>query len=100
MHVRVLILSITFPLCFSKVDVSSFEEVQQTAKEVVAQFGGIDILINNAGFIWSHAVHFTEILAGTPNSFHFTTSIPLNPTSCNQITTNPQSCYCYQNTKL
>ena len=34
---------------FSKVDVSSWDEVESATKEVVKLFGGVDILINNAG---------------------------------------------------
>ena len=32
-----------------KADVSSFEQVQNTVKEIIAKFGAVDILVNNAG---------------------------------------------------
>lgn len=32
-----------------KADVSSFEQVQNTVKEIISKFGAVDILVNNAG---------------------------------------------------
>jgi 3-oxoacyl-[acyl-carrier protein] reductase len=34
---------------FRKVDITSFEEVESAVKEIIADFGTVDILINNAG---------------------------------------------------
>jgi 3-oxoacyl-[acyl-carrier protein] reductase len=39
-----------------KIDVSEFEAVQKLAKQVLEDFGGIDILINNAGMNWDGVV--------------------------------------------
>ncbi len=39
-----------------KVDVSEFEAVQKLVKQVLEDFGGIDILINNAGMNWDGVV--------------------------------------------
>lgn len=39
-----------------KVDVSDFEGVQNLVNEVVAEFGRLDILINNAGMNWDGVV--------------------------------------------
>ena len=39
-----------------KIDVSEFEAVQKLVKQVLEDFGGIDILINNAGMNWDGVV--------------------------------------------
>ncbi len=39
-----------------KIDVSEFEAVQKLVKKVLEDFGGIDILINNAGMNWDGVV--------------------------------------------
>ncbi|MCK4646307.1 MAG: 3-oxoacyl-ACP reductase FabG [Candidatus Aminicenantes bacterium] len=39
-----------------KIDVSEFEAVQKLVKQVLENFGGIDILINNAGMNWDGVV--------------------------------------------
>lgn len=39
-----------------KIDVSEFEKVQKLVKKVLEDFGGIDILINNAGMNWDGVV--------------------------------------------
>jgi len=39
-----------------KIDVSEFEAVQKLVKKVLEDFGGIDILINNAGMNWDGGV--------------------------------------------
>lgn len=38
-----------FPARFIKVNTASFEEVETAAKEIIHQFGKIDVLVNNAG---------------------------------------------------
>lgn len=39
-----------------KIDVSEFEAVQKLVKQILEDFGGIDILINNAGMNWDGVV--------------------------------------------
>jgi len=34
---------------FYALDVASYDEVQETAKQIVEDFGGVDVLVNNAG---------------------------------------------------
>jgi 3-oxoacyl-[acyl-carrier protein] reductase len=48
-ELELLLLNEGFPAKFSLVNVARFEEVEKTAKEVIHQFGKIDVLINNAG---------------------------------------------------
>lgn len=44
-------------LTVMKVDVSSISEINNAAKEVINNFGGIDLLINNAGIIVGNYFH-------------------------------------------
>ena len=44
-------------LTIMNVDVSSISQIKQSAKEVINDFGGIDLLINNAGIIVGNYFH-------------------------------------------
>jgi 3-oxoacyl-[acyl-carrier protein] reductase len=48
-ELELLLLNEGFPVRFLQVNTADYEAVEKAAKEVVRQFGKIDVLINNAG---------------------------------------------------